>query len=211
VSGPRDRTRDVARLRRGAAALSVALSDEHAGQLADFLALLERWNARINLTGTRDRDELIDNHIVDSLALLPHLPDDARTLLDVGAGGGLPSVVVAVMRPALEVTALEPVHKKHAFLATARRELGLARYRPLAERLEEHLARPEVAPYDVAVSRATFALEEWLARGAAAVRPGGIVLGMEGAREAALPAGARRLPYELGGRTRAVVRWTAEG
>lgn len=173
--------------------------------LVKYLTLLDKWNRVTNLvaTSTTPRD-LVAHHIADALALLPHL-GEARTLVDVGSGGGLPGVVLAIARPVLAVTALEPVHKKHAFLATVRRELTLDNFRPLAERDDQHRAHPTFQPYDLAVSRAVFALTDWLTRAAPLVRPGGRILGMEGREQHILPAGAARHPYHLGNRHRAII------
>ncbi len=164
-----------------------------------FAEELLRWNAKINLTSARTLDE-IRVHIEDSRAVVEHIPLSTQRVIDVGSGGGLPAVVIAILRPDATVTALEPVHKKHAFLAHARRVL-CPNLDPRAERLEVHAGRD----YDVATSRATFALPEWLERGRALVRTGGLVLGMEGADEIALPPGAVRHRYELGDRTRAII------
>lgn len=201
------------KLLRGAGEdLGISLLDREIALFFSYLALLGKWNARINLTATRSERELVAQHLLDSLAVVPHVPGDAVRAIDVGSGGGFPSVVVAIMRPTLQVTALEPVHKKHAFLATVRRELGLTNFQPLAQRVEAHEQAPAFRPYDVATSRATFALPEWLSRGAGLVREGGVVLGMEGAEQHALPEGARRCPYSLpkvagtaSERTRAVI------
>jgi 16S rRNA (guanine527-N7)-methyltransferase len=195
----------LAVLRAEAAALGVDLSAQAAAHFDKYLALLNKWSASVNLVGTRDGEEIARFHLADSLALVPHLGAETRRVIDVGSGGGLPGAVLAIARPDLEVTAIEPVHKKHAFLATIRRELGLTGFMPLALRDEQLLAASDFHPYDAAVSRATWTLPEWLARGARLVRPGGLVLGMEGREQHELPAGAVRHPYELGGRTRAVV------
>lgn len=191
-------------LRADAAALGVALTDETADHFDKYLALLNRWSASVNLVGTRDPEEIARFHLADSLALLPHL-GGARRAIDVGSGAGLPGAALAIARPDLEVTALEPVHKKHAFLAAVRRELGLGNFTPLAERDEQHRAGAAFGPYDLAVSRATWAVPEWLERGARLVRPGGRVLAMEGRDRHELPAGATRHSYQLGDRARAVV------
>ena len=192
-------------LRETGLAVGFELSVEQLGSFSNYLVLLEKWNRRINLTGTRDERELVVHHVMDSLALVKHVPVSAVRLIDVGSGAGFPGVVVAVMRPALGVTCLEPNRKKHAFLATARRELGLRNLEPLPQRLEEHRGVAGFRPYDVAVSRATFAVPEWLERGSALVRPGGVVLAMEGLERRDLPAGATRHPYDLGNRTRAII------
>jgi 16S rRNA (guanine527-N7)-methyltransferase len=158
--------------------------------LAAYRDLMLRWNQRVNLTAARTAEE-IDEHVADCLHLLPHLPEQGR-LIDVGAGGGLPAVVIAISRPALEVTALEPTHKKHAFLRTAARELGLANLDARAERWEDHAGRD----YDAATSRATLAIERWLEIGVGLVRAGGVVLGMEGRDKLEpLPPGVTRHAY----------------
>jgi 16S rRNA (guanine527-N7)-methyltransferase len=161
--------------------------------------LLLRWNQRVNLTAASSPAE-VDEHIADCLHLVEHVPE-AGTLLDVGSGGGLPAIVIAVARPGVSVTALEPTHKKHAFLRTAARELGLRNFEARAERWEDHPGRG----YDVATSRATLDLVTWLGIGARFVRPGGRVLGMEGRDQIALGPGMTRHPYEIGGKTRAIV------
>lgn len=197
-------TDPLAILAADAAGLGVELSAEALQRFDKYLSLLNKWSASVNVVGTRDLPSVARFHLADSLALLPHL-GPARRLVDVGSGGGLPGAALAIARPDLEVTALEPVHKKHAFMAAVRRELGLTGFTPLAERDEQHRARADFAAYDAAVSRATWALPEWLARGRQLVVPGGRVLGMEGKDQHQLPAGASRHPYALGGRTRAVV------
>ena len=197
---------------RGSADLGVPLGEREIGHFFRYLSLLEKWNARINLSAARSDRELVAQHLLDSLAVVPHVPGDAARAVDVGSGAGFPGAVVAIMRPAVEVVALEPVHKKQAFLATVRRELGLENFRPLAQRLADHMQEAGYRPYDVAMSRATFALPRWLAEGAALVHESGVVLGMEGAEQHDLPAGAQRLAYGLPAaehgaatRTRAVV------
>jgi 16S rRNA (guanine527-N7)-methyltransferase len=169
-----------------------------------FLKLITRWNSSIKLVSSSDVGELRERHLIDSLAVVPHLDGGAR-LVDVGAGGGFPGVVIAIARPAIEVTSLEPIHKKHAFLATVRRELGLTNFTPIAERDEAHAARQDFVPYDIAISRATFAVPEWLERGATLVKPGGLVIAMEAREQHDLPEGTTRAPYPLGDRQRALL------
>jgi 16S rRNA (guanine527-N7)-methyltransferase len=192
-------------LAEGAAALGLELTAEQLETITKYLNLLNKWNRKINLTGTRDERELATHHAVDSLAVVGHVPAAAARLIDVGSGGGFPGAMIAIMQPHLRVTALEPNQKKHAFLATVRRELGLANLEPRPQRHEEHLGEPLFRPYDVAVSRATFAIPEWLERGRGLVRSGGLVVGMEGSEQHDLPTGAARHPYTLGDRTRAII------
>jgi 16S rRNA (guanine527-N7)-methyltransferase len=187
------------------AALDLAASLQ--ARLEDFVRLFHKWNRRINLSAARSEPELCD-HVVDCLHLLPHLHGavadghiQPAPVLDVGAGGGLPSIVIAICLPDVRVTALEPVHKKHAFLRTAARELSLANFEPLAERLEDH----DRHDYAAAVSRATLELRDWLNLGARHVQPGGTVFGFEAVPHDDLPPRAERHPYHYLGRSRAIV------
>ena len=164
-----------------------------------FRDLFEKWNRSINLSAATTTADL-DEHIQDSLAIVPHLSGRAR-VLDVGSGGGFPVVIAALSLPEASFTALEPVHKKLAFLKTAARELGLTNLLPLAVRIEDH----DVMDYDAAMSRATFDLKEWLTLGLRYVKPGGVVLGFEAIPRDDLPTTAIRHPYELGGKSRAIV------
>jgi 16S rRNA (guanine527-N7)-methyltransferase len=203
-------TPSIELLRAEASRLGVDVAPEVIDKLYKYLELLDKWARATNVVGTSNPEELVRFHLADSLALLPHLAGVER-LVDVGSGGGFPGAVLAAARPDdLEVTALEPIHKKHAFLSALRRELGLSRFAPLAERDEVHRARPDFRPYDAAVSRATWPVPEWLPRGAILVRAGGLVVGMEGREQGELPAGATRHPYRLGERSRAIVLWRPE-
>jgi len=177
---------------------SLGLSIEIAPQLVKLEQLFARWNERINLSAARTSAEIAE-HVIDSLHVVPHVR--GTRVLDVGAGGGFPSLIVALMRPEADVVALEPTHKKHAFLRTAARELELANYSAFARRLEDQTE----LDFDVAMSRATFDLREWLERGLDTVRVGGIVIGFEGLRRDDLPARTQRHPYDLAGKQRAIV------
>jgi 16S rRNA (guanine527-N7)-methyltransferase len=174
--------------------------------LAAYAALFQKWNQRINLSAARTAVEL-DDHIADCLHLVPHLaavvaPGPPRVrALDVGAGGGLPAAVVAICLPDAHIVALEPVHKKHAFLRTVARELALTNLEPRAERLEDHPHHD----YAAAMSRATLDLRDWLLLGLDRVVPGGVVFGFEALPRDDLPTATRRYPYAHRTRSRAIV------
>ena len=191
-------------IRSAAREVGVELTEEQEQRLVMFCDVLERWNKRIRLVGDASRAVVATRHIADSLTVLEDVPQGAR-LVDVGAGGGFPSVVIATIRGDVSVTALEPIQKKCAFLKTAARELELANYRALPERDDQHRERDDFVPYDVATSRATFALPEWLEAGRLFVRPGGLVIGMEGSRQEELPNGATRRSIAVGDRSRSIV------
>jgi len=163
-----------------------------------FVDLFEKWNRSINLSAASTRGE-ISSHVEDSLHVVPHLRG-ASTVLDVGSGGGFPVVIAALALPETRFVSLEPVHKKQAFLKTAARELGLPNLEARAERIEDHERRD----YDVAMSRATFDLKDWLAMGLERVRPGGLVLGFEAQTRTDLE-NVERDPYTLDGKPRAIV------
>ncbi len=154
-----------------------------------FKLLFRKWNASINLSAARSSGE-IDEHITDSRQVVSLLRG-AKRVLDVGSGGGFPVVLAAIELPDTEFVALEPVHKKHAFLRTAARELGLANLDAHAARLDGHDGRD----YDVAMSRATFDLRDWLELGTPFVVVGGCVIGFEGVLRNDLPASIERIPY----------------
>jgi 16S rRNA (guanine527-N7)-methyltransferase len=202
----------LGRLQRGATSLGVSLTVDAEAGFGRYLDLLLRWNERINLTAVRDPESIVERHFVDSLAVLKHLPAAATSLVDVGSGPGFPGAVLALVRPELAVTMVESNHKKCAFLETLRRELPLPKARVLSQRIEDVLAKPNFVPFDVAVSRATLDLLDWLNLGSRLVRRDGtgVVLGMEGADIRDLPPGATRHPYDLGAATRAVIVFHVE-
>jgi 16S rRNA (guanine527-N7)-methyltransferase len=177
-------------------------SETQRAALLAYADLLVTWSARINLTGARSAAVVIESHFPDAFALAVRLPGPAR-LIDVGSGGGLPALPLAILRPALTVELCEPIAKKGAFLRTAIRELGLGERVHLDSRRGEAIAEAEPGVFDVATSRATFAPTVWLALGRRLVRPGGRVFGLVAADAAPpdLPAlvyfGGRRALVEL--------------
>src|SRR5580698_3967292 len=105
----------VPSIERAAVALGATLDDRARGHLATWLALLQQWNARIDLPAARSDDELVDLMLADALLLAPRLPADAR-VVDVGTGAGAPGLALALLRPDLRVTLVEPLGKRAAFL-----------------------------------------------------------------------------------------------
>lgn len=152
---------------------SVPCSADQAEQLIAFADLLVRWNEKINLTGARSAEVLVAEHYPDAFALARRLDRPARAV-DIGSGGGLPALPLALLRPELSLVLCEPIAKKVSFLRTAVRELALTgRVEVEAARADDLIARP--ARFDAALSRATFDPELWLAIGRRLVAPGGRV------------------------------------
>lgn len=142
-------------LDEGLAALAVELgalaSDAHA-KLNAYLALLAKWNRTYNLTAIRDPEQMVTHHVLDALAVLPHLPDrDSLRMLDVGSGGGVPGLPLAIARPRWSVVLLDSNSKKAAFLQQAVIELGLANVKVATTRVEDYAP---AQPFDVVISRA---------------------------------------------------------
>ena len=137
-------------LERGVGELQLALTPFQREQLLDYLALLHKWNHVYNLTSVRDPMQMLTLHLLDSLAAVPAF-EGARNVLDVGAGGGLPGIVLAIARPDMKVSMIDTVHKKTAFLTQVKAELGLANVTVYTKKVQE-LAVKE--PFDVITSRA---------------------------------------------------------
>ena len=185
---------EAAELRAFSAEWDVPLDDLQSERLLDYARLLIHWSRRINLTGARSTAAVISEHYPDAFALASRLVRPAR-LVDVGSGGGLPAVPLALLRPELSVRLCEPIAKKAAFLRTAIRDLGLS------ERVSLDVARGEALPmgeFDVAISRATLEPQAWLALGRQLVRPGGRVIILTVPGSTVATAGTTR-PY-AGGR-----------
>lgn len=176
----------------------LSVTPQQNDKILKLLDLFEKWNRRINLSAASSRDELLE-HVEDSLHVVPHLRS-AKWVLDVGSGGGFPVLVAAICLPETEFISLEPIHKKHAYLSTAVRELPLTNVSPRAERIEDH----QEHSYDAAMSRATFDIAKWMAMGNRYVKPGGTVIGFEAVVRDDLKE-VDRHPYQLRGKPRNLV------
>ncbi|MGN6666503.1 MAG: 16S rRNA (guanine(527)-N(7))-methyltransferase RsmG [Trinickia sp.] len=184
-------------LRSGASELGIALSDEQFGRLADYVALLAKWNAVYNLTAIRDPRQMLIQHILDSLSIVPHLAErEGRSILDVGSGGGLPGIVLAIVFPERTVTLNDIVQKKTAFQAQAKAELKLDNLSVVTGRVETLRPGIEVpAKFDAIVSRAFAELADFVTLARHLVNERGAMWAMKGVRPdaeiARLPLGAR--------------------
>jgi 16S rRNA (guanine527-N7)-methyltransferase len=172
---------DAARLKKieeGAAQMGVRVDPEQLKQLGRHVDLMLKWNKSINLTAITDPDEVLEKHVLDSLAVVPVLP--AGSLLDAGAGAGFPGIPVAIVRPELEVALVDSVQKKVAFLKSALAELRLPKVRAYAVRLEGNPSREELPRVHAAVARAFAAAADWLRLAQQYVLPGGVAICMLG-------------------------------
>jgi 16S rRNA (guanine527-N7)-methyltransferase len=183
-------------LEDGVRELGLDLSSAQLGKLLDYVALLSKWNAVYNLTAIRDPRQMLIQHILDSLSIVPHLaPFGPSSVLDVGSGGGLPGIVLAIVLPEWTVTVNDIVHKKTAFQAQAKAELGLANLSVVTGRVETLRPGAEVpAKFDVIVSRAFAELADFVTLARHLVAEQGAIWAMKGVRPDGeverLPAGA---------------------
>lgn len=151
------------RIERVLAEVGVVAAAESARELAVWVALVADWNRRIDLTAARSEDELVDLMVADAALLATHL-SAAQSVIDVGTGAGAPGLGLALLRPSMAVTLVEPLQKRVAFLRTVTGGLPAGRRpRVVRGRGEDVAVRGE--RFDVAVSRATLAPPEWLALG----------------------------------------------
>jgi len=152
-----------------------------------YLSLLQRWNARVNLTAIREQDGILSRHFVESIACARTLPVGIVTLLDFGSGAGFPGIPISLCRPEIEVTLAESQGKKAAFLQEAVRVLGLP--------AKVHSGRAETlgARFDCVVLRAVDRMELAVQAASGLVRPGGwLALMTTGGELAALQSAAGR-------------------
>jgi 16S rRNA (guanine527-N7)-methyltransferase len=162
-------------LRHGLADLSLPLAEAAQEKLIAYLGLLAKWNKTYNLTAIRDPMQMISHHLLDSLAVLPHLP--AGALADVGSGGGLPGIPFAIAEPARCITLNDANHKKAAFLQQAVIELQLANAEVHTGRVQAW--RPKVL-FACVVARGYAELAQFIASCRHLVRADGVLAAMKG-------------------------------
>lgn len=167
----------AALLRQGIADLEIGLPPSAADRLLDYLALLAKWNRVYNLTAIREETKWISHHLLDSLAVVPHLPPGR--LVDVGSGAGLPGIPISFACPDRQVTLLDSNQKKGAFLNQSSTELALTNVKVVIERAESY--RP-ATPFDVVISRAFSSIADFIRLAGHLCRAGGVLAAMKGAR-----------------------------
>jgi 16S rRNA (guanine527-N7)-methyltransferase len=166
-------------LRSGAQALGLALSDVQIQHLLAYAALIQKWNKVYNLTALRDPADMLTHHLLDSLtAIAPlrrHTQGQPIKVLDVGSGGGLPGVVLAICMPELNVSCVDTVAKKAAFVQQVAVSLKLPNLRGLHARVESL-----TDPYQVICSRAFASLPDFVTWSRSALAEGGVWMAMKG-------------------------------
>ena len=145
-------------LSTGARQLGVELTAQQHELLLGYLALLIKWNKAYNLTAVRDPDEMVSRHLLDSLSVMPFIHNDTQRWLDVGSGGGMPGIPLAILHPHKQVTVLDSNGKKTRFLTQVKLELKLDNLTVIHKRVEEF---QPAQPFTGIISRAFSSMENF--------------------------------------------------
>lgn len=167
------------RLAEDASALRIGLADAQLGALVEYVGLMQRWNATYNLTAIRYPEQMLSHHVVDSLAVLPEFAQRLQgeaSIVDVGSGGGLPGVVLAVANPDWRVRCIDAVEKKTAFVRQVAAVLKLPNLQATHARVETI----EPLQADLVTSRAFASLHDFVSLSARHVKPHGVMAAMKG-------------------------------
>ena len=175
-------------LAAGIAQMGLEVSPEQQAKLLEYLELLHKWNGVFNLTAIRNKEQMVSNHLLDSLAVLPYLWP--QRWLDVGCGAGLPGVVLAIMKPEWSFTLLDSNSKKTGFVQQAVIELGLRNVQVRCERVEQWQAEQK---FDGIISRAFAEAADFVTLTRHLLTEGGRWAAMKGVPEQELA----RLPAEV--------------
>lgn len=169
--------------------MDLELSPMQQAQLLQYVSLLDKWNKVYNLTAVREVERMVGLHILDSLSVARHL-GPAKAMIDVGTGGGLPGLPLAIARPGLSVVLLDTIAKKTIFVREVIGQLSLANATPVTNRVEQH--RPDKL-FDIVISRAFSELKDFVESAGHLCAAGGRMLAMKGVYPhdeiARLPAG----------------------
>ena len=166
-------------LKSGATELGLSLSDAQFELLLGYLALIQKWNKVYNLTAVRDLQEMLTHHLLDSLTavapLVRHTGGQLSKVLDVGSGGGLPGIVLAICRPELDVSCVDTVGKKAAFIQQVAASLKLTNLHGLHARVETLSG-----PFDLICCRAFASLPDFVNWSRGALAEQGVWMAMKG-------------------------------
>lgn len=163
-------------LAEGIAEMRLDVTPAQQNQLMDYLGLMFKWNAVYNLTSLRDPMQMVTHHLLDSLAAVPAFVD-AKNVLDVGSGGGLPGIVLAIVRPDIKISMIDTVHKKTAFLTQVKAELALSNVTVYTMRVEQLQVSDK---FDVITSRAFADLSDFVNWSSHLLAEGGRYIALKG-------------------------------
>lgn len=177
----------------------ITISKDQADMMDRFVMLLIEWNRKINLTSILEPDQIVTKHLVDSLLLVPLIPNDSKKMIDIGAGGGFPSVPISILYPELEVVQADSLQKRVRFLEEVKERLSLST-RPIAIRAEEAGKREEFREqFDVVIARAVANLAVLLEYALPLTQVGGRFIPLKGPAGLEELSASRGVIRELGG------------
>ena len=169
----------------GIESLALNLSAANIADLELFLQEMGRWNQVHNLTAIEGEKNSVRLHLIDSITVLPlmrqFLTQETPNIADLGSGGGLPAIPIAILQPSWHVTLIEAIRKKTAFLQHVRGKLGLKNIQVLSERVEA-VAKSQPAQFDAVISRAFTNLAHFLELALPLLKPNGLVFAMKAKR-----------------------------
>lgn len=163
-------------LKDGIDEMSLGIDAQQQDKLMAYLQLMHKWNSVYNLTSLRDPMQMVTHHLLDSLAAVPAFAT-AQNVLDVGAGGGLPGIVLAICRPDMKVSMIDTVHKKTAFLTQVKAELGLTNVTVYTMKVQDLAVRDK---FDVITSRAFADLSDFVNWSGHLLAEGGRFIALKG-------------------------------
>jgi len=193
-------------VRAYAVAESLALSDQHYVQMARYLELMREWNEKFNLTAITDPDQMVSKHVLDALTYLALWSNPPTSLIDVGAGAGIPGLILAIVWPETQITLVESIGKKCTFMRHVASELGLSNVTVINDRAESIGHHPDHREhYHLATARAVADLRTLVEYLLPLCQPNGVVYAPKGPHPDAEVAGAKVAMGRLGGRLRDIV------
>jgi len=163
-------------LKDGIDEMGLAINAQQQDKLMAYLQLMHKWNGVYNLTSLRDPMQMVTHHLLDSLAAVPAFAS-AHNVLDVGAGGGLPGIVLAICRPDMKLAMIDTVHKKTAFLTQVKAELGLSNVTVYTMKVQDLAVRDK---FDVITSRAFADLSDFVNWSGHLLAEGGRFIALKG-------------------------------
>ena len=163
-------------LKDGIDEMKLGIDAQQQDKLMAYLQLMHKWNSVYNLTSLRDPMQMVTHHLLDSLAAVPAF-GGAQNVLDAGAGGGLPGIVLAICRPDMKVSMIDTVHKKTAFLTQVKAELGLANVTVYTMKVQDLAVRDK---FDVITSRAFADLSDFVNWSGHLLAEGGRFIALKG-------------------------------
>ena len=185
-------------LKEGLLSLGITPSDDRVRFFSVYLAEIKKWNKACNLTGIQSDQDIIIKHFLDSILYLKPMPKGVLRIADVGSGAGFPGIPIKLVRPGLKMFLIEPSGKKAVFLRHMIKLLQMEGIKVIEKRIEEIQLPLELGtPVDIAVTRALYAVEEFVRKAAHVVKPDGLFILSKGPKVRGELERASNLGYKL--------------